>query len=59
VLSKQCKLQLRAENKSPQQHFKDAIRRAVRMQLLVPALLIHAIAPRCFSSIAKKEIDRG
>lgn len=59
MLSKQCKLQLETENKTPQQHFRDAVRRAVKMQLLVPVLLVHAIAPRCFSSIASKEIDRG
>ena len=29
-----------------------ALKTAVKLQLLVPALIIHSIAPRCFSNTA-------
>jgi hypothetical protein len=29
-----------------------ALKTAVRLQLLVPALIIHSIAPRCFTNTA-------
>jgi len=29
-----------------------AIKTAVKLQLLVPALLVHSIAPRCFTNTA-------
>ena len=29
-----------------------ALKTAVRLQLLVPALIIHSVAPRCFTNTA-------
>jgi len=34
------------------QHMAIALKTAVRLQLLVPALIIHSVAPRCFTNTA-------
>ena len=33
-----------------------ALKTAVKLQLLVPALIIHSVAPRCFTNTATKVI---
>ena len=58
MLSQQCKLQLEAEGKSGAQHFQDAVKTAVKLQLLVPALLVHAVAPRCFVEMSEDIIGK-
>ena len=45
MLSKQCKLHLEEVGETGLEHAKHAVRAAIRLQLLVPALLIHAVAP--------------
>ena len=52
MLSKQCKLHLEEVGQTPLQHMKQALTTAIRLQLLVPALLIHSIAPRFFTNTA-------
>ena len=52
MLSKQCKLHLEQVGQTPMQHMKFALKTAVKLQLLVPALIIHSVAPRCFSNTA-------
>jgi hypothetical protein len=52
MLSKQCKLHLEEVGQTPIQHMKKAIIMAVKLQLLVPALLIHSVAPRFFKNTA-------
>jgi hypothetical protein len=52
MLSKQCKLHLKEVGETPLQHMKHALIMAARLQLLVPALLIHSIAPRFFTKTA-------
>ena len=52
MLSKQCKLHLENVNQTPIQHMKSALKTAVKLQLLVPALIIHSVAPRCFTNTA-------
>ncbi len=52
MLSKQCKLHLEEQGETGLQHMRTAIKTAVKLQLLVPALLVHSIAPRCFSNTA-------
>ena len=54
MLSKQCKLHLESVNQKPLEHMATALKTAVKLQLLVPALIIHSIAPRCFSNTATK-----
>tara|TARA_B100001113_G_scaffold348877_1_gene343449 strand:+ start:389 stop:583 length:195 start_codon:yes stop_codon:yes gene_type:complete len=52
MLSKQCKLHLKEVGETPLQHMKQALTTAIRLQLLVPALIIHSVAPRFFTKTA-------
>ena len=52
MLSKECKLHLEEVGQTPIQHMKQALIIAVKLQLLVPALLIHSVAPRFFKNTA-------
>jgi hypothetical protein len=52
MLSKQCKLHLEEVGQTGLQHMAVALKTAVRLQLLVPALIIHSVAPRCFTHTA-------
>jgi hypothetical protein len=52
MFSKQCKLHLASVDQTPLDHMKIALKTAVKLQLLVPALIIHSVAPRCFSNTA-------
>ena len=52
MLSKQCKLHLKEVSETPLQHMKQALTTAIRLQLLVPALIIHSVAPRFFTKTA-------
>ena len=50
MFSKQCKLHLEKQGETGIQHMKKALNTAVKLQLLVPALIIHSIAPRFFTN---------
>ena len=52
MLSEQCKLHLEEVGQTGLQHMAVALKTAVRLQLLVPALIIHSVAPRCFTHTA-------
>ena len=52
MFSKQCKLHLEEKGETGLEHMSHALKSAVRLQLLVPALVIHAIAPRFFTDTA-------
>jgi len=52
MLSKKCKAHLSEEKMNPLQHMVHALTIAVRLQLLVPALIIHSVAPRWFATTA-------
>jgi len=52
MLSKQCKLHLEEVGETGLQHMAAALTTAIRLQLLVPALIIHSVAPRCFTHTA-------
>jgi hypothetical protein len=52
MFSKQCKLHLSSVKQTPLEHMAVALKTAVRLQLLVPALIIHSVAPRCFTNTA-------
>tara|TARA_B100000212_G_scaffold338890_1_gene316259 strand:- start:9402 stop:9596 length:195 start_codon:yes stop_codon:yes gene_type:complete len=52
MLSKQCKLHLEEVGETGFQHMKQALKTAVKLQLLVPALIIHSVAPRFFTNTA-------
>jgi len=52
MFSTQCKLHLASVDQTPLEHMKTALKTAVKLQLLVPALIIHSVAPRCFTNTA-------
>ena len=52
MLSKQCKAHLEDVGETGLQHMIAALTTAMKLQLLVPALLIHAVAPRFFTNTA-------
>lgn len=52
MFSKQCKLHLDMQGETGLQHMKKALKTAVKLQLLVPALVIHSVAPRFFTNTA-------
>jgi len=52
MLSKQCKLHLQEVNETPLQHMWQALKIAIKLQLLVPVVLVHAVAPRFFTKTA-------
>ena len=49
MFSKQCKLHLEEVGKTGPEHMVRALKTAVKLQLLVPALVIHSVAPRFFT----------
>jgi len=57
MFSKQCKLHLEKQNETRCQHLKAALTAAVRLQLLVPALIVHSIAPRFFTDTASNVMN--
>jgi hypothetical protein len=52
MFSKQCKLHLESVQETGLEHAAVALKTAIRLQLLVPALIIHAAAPRFFTNTA-------
>jgi len=52
MFSKQCKIHLEEVGETGLEHMKGAFKAAIRLQLVVPALLIHGIAPRLFVNTA-------
>tara|TARA_B100000902_G_scaffold300351_1_gene287927 strand:+ start:60 stop:251 length:192 start_codon:yes stop_codon:yes gene_type:complete len=54
MFSNQCKLHLKEVGETGPQHMLKALKVAVKLQLLVPALVVHSVAPRFFSKTATK-----
>ena len=52
MFSKKCKLHLEDVEQDGFTHMYRALRVAIRLQLLVPALIVHSIAPRLFTDTA-------
>lgn len=52
MFSKKCKAHLKEVNETALQHMIHALRVAITLQLLVPVLIIHSIAPRFFTKTA-------
>jgi len=52
MFSKKCKQHLADVNETGLQHMIAALRVAVKLQLLVPALIIHSVVPRFFTKTA-------
>jgi hypothetical protein len=58
MFSKQCKAHLEEVNMSGWQHMKHALSIAFKMQMLVPVIIIHSIAPRFFKTTATDTMKR-
>jgi len=58
MFSKQCKAHLDEVGETGLQHMRQAFRTAVKLQLLVPALIIHGVAPRFFTKTASNTIKK-
>ena len=52
MFSKQCKLHLEEVGETGLQHMGKALLIALKLQLLVPVVIIHSIAPRFFTETA-------
>ena len=52
MLSKQCKAHLEEVGETGLQHMGKALMVALKLQLLVPVIIIHSIAPRFFTKTA-------
>lgn len=52
MFSKQCKQHLADVNETGLEHMIVALTVAVKLQLLVPALIVHSVAPRFFTNTA-------
>ena len=58
MFSKQCKAHLAEVNETGIQHMGKALMIAIKLQLLVPVLIIHAIAPRFFTKTASNTMRK-
>ena len=52
MFSKECRKHLDAVDESGLEHMLTALKVAIKLQLLVPALIIHSVAPRFFTTTA-------
>ena len=52
MLSKQCKAHLDEVGETGLQHMGKALMVALKLQLLVPVVIIHSVAPRFFTKTA-------
>ena len=57
MFSKECKKHLEEQNETGLQHMRAALWVALRLQLLVPMLIIHSIAPRFFTNKGSQVIQ--
>ena len=54
MFSKKCRQHLKEVEETGLEHMLSALKVAIKLQLLVPALVIHSIAPRFFTRTATK-----
>ncbi len=52
MFSKECRKHLEEVDESGLEHMLTALKVAIKLQLLVPALIIHSVAPRFFTNTA-------
>ena len=57
MFSKECRKHLEEVGESGLEHMLTALKVAIKLQLLVPALIIHSIAPRFFTKTASEQDD--
>ena len=52
MFSRECRKHLEEVDESGLEHMLTALKVAIKLQLLVPALIIHSVAPRFFTNTA-------
>ncbi len=57
MFSKKCRQHLKEVEETGLQHMLSALKVAIKLQLLVPALIIHSIAPRFFTRTATNTMN--
>ena len=57
MFSKKCKQHLADVNETGLEHMMVALKAAIKLQLLVPALIIHSVAPRFFTHTASNTLN--
>lgn len=57
MLSGKCKAHLKEVNESAGQHMIQALWVAVKLQLVIPAIIIHAFIPRLFTHTGTKVMN--
>ena len=58
MFSKQCNAHLDEVGETGYQHMIQALKTAVKLQMLVPALIIHSVAPRFFTKTASNTMKK-
>lgn len=62
MISKKCKQHLKEVDESAFKHMWQALKIAIRLQILIPAIIIHAFIPRLFThtgtDVMKSIIER-
>ena len=58
MISKKCKAHLKEVDETTLQHMFYALKVALTLQLLVPALIIHSVAPRFFTKTASNAMRK-
>ena len=49
MLSEQCRIHLKEVDETAFQHMLQALKVALKLQLVIPAIIIHAFVPRLFT----------
>ena len=58
MFSKECKEHLKEVEETGLEHMFSALKVAIKLQLLVPALIIHSVVPRFFTRTASDTMRR-
>ena len=62
MLSEQCRIHLKEVDETAFQHMLQALKVAVKLQLVIPAIIIHAFVPRLFTytgtNVMKKILEK-
>lgn len=58
MFSKKCKQHLSDVNETGLEHMCAALKVAVKLQLLIPVLIVHSVAPRFFTRTASNTMKK-
>jgi len=57
MFSTKCKMHLSGANETPLEHMGEALKIAIKLQLLVPVLIVHSVAPSLFPTTASTVME--